>query len=157
MCIKNIVIADLGTMDSSMGITFAKYGYNTVVYDISSEAIEKAKSLIKLNLETEINEGIITREESNLLLERLFFTTNKDKFKSADLVVEAIIENLEIKKDFWAEISQIVSRNTILTTNTSGLSITKIQEAVINPERFAGFHWINPPHIIPLIEVIKGE
>ncbi|NLM06320.1 MAG: 3-hydroxyacyl-CoA dehydrogenase family protein [Tissierellia bacterium] len=157
MDIKKIIIAGSGTMGSSMGASFAKYGFETTIYDISSDAIEKAKSLIKLNLETEISEKIISKKEAEILLNRLNFSMEKEVFNNADLVVEAIIENIDIKKDFWAEISKIVPKQTILTTNTSGLSITRIQEAVIEPERFAGFHWINPPHIIPLIEIIKGE
>lgn len=70
--------------------------------------------------------------------------------------MEAILERLEVKQKFWAEISDIVDEEVILATNTSGLSITKIAESVFNPGRFLGMHWINPPHIIPLIEVIKG-
>ncbi|MEL7654382.1 MAG: 3-hydroxyacyl-CoA dehydrogenase NAD-binding domain-containing protein, partial [Bacillota bacterium] len=91
------------------------------------------------------------------LLERIEYSADINCVKEADFVVEAILERIEVKHKFWAEVSKLVRDDAVLATNTSGLSITKIAEVVFRPERFAGMHWINPPHIIPLIEVIKGE
>lgn len=155
--IKKIVIAGAGTMGSSMGETFAKYGYEVTLYDIYDEALDKAKNLILLNQDTEVQENIITKEESQSLLNRIHYTTDLSEFANADFVVEAILENLDVKHEFWAKVSTIVDEDVILCSNTSGLSISKIAEAVKNPDRFAGMHWINPPHIIPLIEIICGE
>lgn len=155
--VKKIVIAGAGTMGSSMAETFAKFGYEVTIYDIFEEAIIKAKNLIKLNQETEIQEEMITKEESDALVGRLSFTTDKETFKDADFVVEAILEKIEIKHKFWEEVSRLVPRDAVLASNTSGLSITKIAEVIEGPERFGGMHWINPPHIIPLIEIIKGK
>lgn len=104
-----------------------------------------------------IEQKEITKEESGALLGRISFTTEKECFKEADFVLEAIIENMEIKQNFWSEISALAKEDTILTTNTSGMSITEIATAVKRPERFCGMHWWNPPHILPLIEVIKGD
>ena len=155
--IKNISIAGAGTMGSSMAETFAKYGYSVVLYDLFPEALEKAKRLISINQETEVSEGLVSKEESEQLLARINFTHDINAFAHTDFMVEAILEKLDVKHKFWAEVSEIVPADAILTSNTSGLSITKIAQAVKNPQRFAGMHWINPPHIIPLIEVIKGE
>ncbi|MCD1147464.1 3-hydroxyacyl-CoA dehydrogenase family protein [Peptoniphilus sp. KCTC 25270] len=155
--IKTVVIAGAGTMGSSMGETFAKFGYDVILYDIFQEALEKAKKLISLNQETEVVQGMVTKEESEKLLSRISYTDDVNEFKKADFVVEAIAEKIEIKHKFWKEVSQLVDEDVILCSNTSGLSITKIAEVIKNPERFAGMHWINPPHIIPLIEVIRGE
>lgn len=155
--IKNITIAGAGTMGSSMGETFAKYGYNVILYDIFPQALEKAKNLISLNQQTEVSEGILTQEESENLLSKIQYSSDINCFAAADFVVEAILEKIDIKHKFWEEVSSIVPTDSVLCSNTSGLSITKIAEVVTNPERFAGMHWINPPHIIPLIEVIKGE
>ncbi len=155
--IKNIVIAGAGTMGSSMGETFAKYGYEVTLYDLFPQALDKAKNLISLNQQTEVSEGILTQEESENLLSRIQYSSDISSFSSADFVVEAILEKLDVKHKFWGEVSNIVPEDAVLCSNTSGLSITKIAEVVKNPERFAGMHWINPPHIIPLIEVIKGE
>ena len=155
--VKRIVIAGAGTMGSSMGETFAKYGYDVTLYDIFPSALEKAGNLIRLNQETEVAEHVVTPEESEVLLERIRYSEDKACFEGADLVVEAILEKLDVKHAFWAEISALVPEDAILASNTSGLSITAIAEVVKRPERFGGMHWINPPHLIPLIEVIQGK
>ena len=155
--VKRIVIAGAGTMGSSMGETFAKYGYDVTLYDIFPSALEKAGNLIRLNQETEVAEHVVTPEESAALLERIRYSEDKACFEGADLVVEAILEKLDVKHAFWAEISALVPEDAILASNTSGLSLTAIAEVVKRPERFGGMHWINPPHLIPLIEVIQGK
>ena len=155
--VKRIVIAGAGTMGSSMGETFAKYGYDVTLYDIFPSALEKAGNLIRLNQEPEVAEHVVTPEESAALLERIRYSEDKACFEGADLVVEAILEKLDVKHAFWAEISALVPEDAILASNTSGLSITAIAEVVKRPERFGGMHWINPPHLIPLIEVIQGK
>ena len=155
--IKNVSIAGAGTMGASMAQTFAKYGYSVVLYDLYPEALEKAKRLMSINLETEVSEGLLTDTQAERLLARIHFTHNIGDFENTDFMVEAILEKLDIKHQFWAEVSQILPEDAILASNTSGLSITKIAQSVKHPQRFAGMHWINPPHIIPLVEVIKGE
>ena len=155
--VKRIVIAGAGTMGSSMGETFAKYGYDVTLYDIFPSALEKAGNLIRLNQETEVAEHVVTPEESAALLERIRYSVDTAGFAGAELVVEAILEKLDVKHAFWAEISALVPEDAILASNTSGLSITAIAEVVKRPERFGGMHWINPPHLIPLIEVIQGK
>lgn len=155
--IQHIVIAGAGTMGASMGQIFARYGYDVTLYDLFPAALEKARNLIAINQKTEVAEGIVTEAESAALLGRIAYTAEKDCFKTADFVVEAILEKLDVKHTFWAEVSALVADDVVLASNTSGLSITKIAEAVKKPERFGGMHWINPPHIIPLIEVIQGE
>lgn len=155
--IKNVVIAGAGVMGSSMAQTFAQYGYNVALYDLKDEYLDRSKSLIKINQITSVDKGVLTKEKSDKVLKNISFTCSKDCFKDADLVVEAIVENMDVKHSFWSEVSELSSEDAILTTNTSGLSISKIAEAVKCPERFCGMHWINPPHIIPLIEVINGD
>lgn len=155
--IKNIVIAGAGLMGASMGQVFAQYGYNIILYDIVEEGIQKGKNLIAINQEISIKEGMITGEQSADLLKRISFSTDKNCFKKADYVIEAILENLSVKQKFWAEVSAMAPEDTVLASNTSGLSITEIAEAVKIPERFAGMHWVNPPHIVPLVEIIVGE
>lgn len=155
--IKKIAVAGAGTMGLSIAEIYAKYGYDVVVYDVIEAALERAKEVIKINHQTEIKEGFFTAEESEKIQARIAYTTDIKDFKDVDFVIEAIVEKLEIKHSFWGEVSSVVDSDVIMVSNTSGLSITKIAEAVSNPERFGGMHWINPPHIIPLIEVIKGE
>ncbi len=155
--IKKVAIAGAGVMGSSMAQSFAQYGYEVMLYDLKNEFLDRSKNLIEINQKTSVEKEILTSKESEELINRISFTCEKADFKNADLVVEAIVENLDIKHKFWGEISEIVSEKAVLTTNTSGLSISKIAEAVKLPERFCGMHWINPPHIIPLIEVINGD
>ena len=155
--IKTVAIAGAGTMGASMAETFAKFGYDVISYDIFEAALERAEKLISINQETEREHGLVSAEESEALMKRIRYTTNVQDLEAADFVVEAVLEKLDIKHKFWEEASRIVGEDVVLCSNTSGLSISAIAEVVKNPERFAGMHWINPPHIIPLIEVIKGE
>jgi len=154
---QRIVIAGAGVMGASMAQIYAEYGYGVVLYDVFPEGLKKGKDLITINQETSVAEGKLTGEESKALVERISFTDQLDCFKDADYVVECIFERMDIKHDFWTKASAVAPKETILTTNTSGLSISEIQKAVASPERFCGMHWINPPHIVPLVEVIKGE
>lgn len=155
--ISKIVIAGAGLMGASMAQIFARYGYKVEIYDIVEEGIEKGKNLIEVNLRSQVQEGDITVEESKKIKDNISFTTDFDCFSTADFVIEAIVEKLPIKQEFWQKASSIVPKDIVLTTNTSGLSITEISKAVTGPERFAGMHWVNPPHIVPLVEVISGE
>ena len=155
--IKKVGIAGAGTMGFSLAQIIAKHGYEVYLYDIFEQAIEKAKKIMRLNQETEVKENILTQEESDALMARIQFGTTTEGFKDVDFLVEAILEKIDIKHKFWGEISKFVKPEAILVSNTSGLSITKIAEVIDRPERFAGMHWINPPHIIPLVEVISGE
>ena len=155
--IKNIVIAGAGIMGASFAQIFAKYGYSVFLYDIFEDSISKGKKLIHMNQENAISEGDISIKESRKLISNITYTLDVNVFKSADFVIEAIAEKLEIKDKFWKQISDLVPNDAILTTNTSGLSISKIAESVKLPERFCGLHWVNPPHIIPLVEIIAGD
>lgn len=155
--VKKIVIAGSGTMGCSMGAILAQAGYEVTLYDIVEEALERAKKVIALNWETEVAAGKISQADSEALQAGLKYTTDKQAFADADFVVEAILEKIEVKHSFWGEISNIVGDDVVICSNTSGLSITRIAEVINKPERFAGMHWINPPHLIPLVEIIKGE
>jgi len=155
--IKSVAIAGAGVMGSSIAQIFAKYGYNVTVYDIKDDFLARSKTLIAINQKGWVDEGGITAAESAYILSHISHTVDMKCFKTADLVVEAITENMDIKHKFWAAASGLSKDDALLTTNTSGLSITGIADAVRLPERFCGMHWINPPHIVPLVEVIKGE
>ncbi len=153
---REIVIAGAGLMGSTMSQLFAHSGYHVTLYDISEKALEKGRNMIALNQSEQVKWGALTKETSEKIQSLLAFTTEKDCFKSCDLVVESIVENLEIKKHFYQEISALTKQTCILATNTSGLSIEAISKAVCHPERFAGMHWFNPAHLIPLVEIISA-
>lgn len=153
---KKVIIAGAGVMGASIAQVFAGSGYEVVLYDVRGDAIAKGRELIHINQKAAKEEGYLTEAECEERLGRICFCESMECFRLADFVIEAIVENREIKKKFWGEISQLVSEDAILTSNTSGLSITDLAEAVERPERFCGLHWLNPPHICPLVEIICG-
>lgn len=157
MEIKKIVIAGAGTMGYSMAEIFAQFEYQVTIYDLKEEALMLAQKHIKDNIQTLVDEHEITVQKAQSIINSLSYTTQKDCFQDCDLVVESIIENVDIKKSFYQDISQIVKEDTILATNTSGISINDLASSVYKPERFIGMHWFNPSHLILLIEIIKGD
>ncbi len=155
--IRKIVIAGAGIMGSSMAQLFAAGAYEVILYDIHEEALSKSRELIKVNQEALTRAGQLTEEIVEKINAGIDFSCQKECFTSADFVVEAIVEKMEVKHNFWREVSALVPETAVLTSNTSGLSLTEIAKAVKKPERFCGMHWLNPPHICPLVEVIRGE
>ena len=155
--IHTVVIAGPGIMGASFAQIFAKWYDRVYLYGVSESSLEKADYLISINQKAQVEQGALTQAESQALLERITMTTSKDCFAQADFVLEAIPEKMDVKHTFWEEVSRLVGEDVVLATNTSGLSISQIAQAVKHPERFAGMHWVNPPHLIPLVEVIAGE
>jgi len=147
--VGTITIAGAGLMGASFAQINARYGCRVEIYDISTESIEKGKALIRINQETLVERGELTQEQSDKILSLIYFTTEKNCFKHAEFVIEAIIEKMPAKHEFWQEVSELAPEDAVLTSNTSGLSITGIARAVKRPERFCGMHWVNPPHIVP--------
>ena len=154
---NKVVIAGAGTMGASLAQVYGMAGWETFLYNRSAAGLERAKGLIDLNQKTMVCEGLITSAESAEMYQHIHFTTDLEVFSDTPLVVESIIENLDSKRSFWAEISPLTPSDALLSTNTSGLSITRIAEAVVRPERFMGQHWLNPPHLLPLCEIVVGQ
>lgn len=154
---KKVAIAGAGIMGASLAQVYAGGGYDVVVYDAFESAITKGKHQLELNQQVMVTEGLITAEESARIKKSISFSNEMNCFEQSFLVVEAIVEKIEIKHEFWSKVSRIVPEEAILATNTSGIPITKIAEAVYLPERFLGQHWINPPHLLPICEIIQGE
>lgn len=152
-----IVIAGAGTMGYSMAQIFAKYQYDVTIYDLKTAALDQAKKHIQDNVSLLIKDNEYTEQTAQILFDHLSYTTDKACFQNCDLVIENIVENLSVKQVFYNEISKIVKDTCILATNTSGISINALAKAVHKPERFIGMHWFNPPHLILLIEIIKGD
>lgn len=157
MVFNKIGIAGAGLMGASMSQIFARFGYDVAVYDAFDAALEKGKSLVELNQKTQVESGEVTKEESAKTLAALKFTNDLNALADCDIIIESIIEKLDIKQDFWEKLSNIVRPDTILTTNTSGLSIDSIAVRINGKHRFLGMHWMNPAHLIPCIEIIRGS
>lgn len=156
MNFKKIGIAGAGLMGASMSQIFAKYGYEVTVYDAFEVALEKGKNLVKTNQAAAVSAGEVTRDEADKIIASLKFTNNMEDLKDSDIIIESIIEKLDIKQEFWKQISLLVREDAILTTNTSGISIDAIAKDITGKHRFLGMHWMNPSHLIPCIEIIRG-
>jgi 3-hydroxybutyryl-CoA dehydrogenase len=155
--IKKVVIAGAGTMGASMAQIFAEKGYTVVIYDAFEAGIERGKHLVEINQASLVEAGDITAEESAAIQSRMSFTLGTDDFKDCDIVIESVLERLDVKQDFWHMVGELAKPDCICATNTSGLSINKIFETTKDKSRCCGMHWFNPPHIVPLIEVINND
>ncbi len=151
--INKAAVIGTGTMGPGMGAVLERGGIEVTLFDVSEEALEKARQGV------EIARGILERLGGDRTEGgSISFETDMDAaLKGADIVLEAVPEKLEIKKEVFAKFEQVVADDAILTSNTSGIPITKIAEDLKHPGRVVGMHWSNPPALIPMIEVIPGD
>lgn len=155
--IKKIGIAGAGIMGSGIAQIFARKGYEVVVIDIKEEFLENSRRLVNLFNTSLIEEELMDKEEAEKIVGNIKYSLDKNVFSDCDLIIEAIIEKLDVKQDFWKEVEEIARKDAIFATNTSGLSINGICEKLKDKTRFLGTHFWNPPHIIPLVELIRGN
>lgn len=154
---KHIVLAGAGMMGASLAQVYAQAGYRVSLWNGSESGLDRARNLIALNQETLRKEEMVTPEQSEELVKRITYTTSKACMEDCDLMVEAIIENMDAKHKFWEEASRIAPENALLATNTSGLLITEVAKPVYRPERFMGQHWLNPPICCPCARSSAGK
>ena len=151
--VRRATVIGTGTMGPGMGAVLARAGIDTALFDVSAEALERAKAGAELaagvldRLEAPKQDGGGLRFESEL----------DAALTGADFVLEAVPEKLELKHELFTQLEAAVGPDVILASNTSGIPITKIASVCAHPERVVGMHWSNPPHLIPMIEVIPGE
>ncbi len=157
MEIKRVGIVGMGTMGSQIGLVCARGGFPTLMVDISEEQIEKGLKNIKTFLNTQIKKGKVNQEEEERILSLI--KTNIDftqAFSDVELVIEAVFEEMEVKKDVFKKLDTICPRETILASNTSTLSITELGAVTKRPEKCIGTHFLIPAALTPLVEVVKG-
>jgi 3-hydroxyacyl-CoA dehydrogenase len=150
---RRAAVIGTGTMGPGMGAVLARAGIETALYDVSAVALERAKETA--DLAASVLERLGAAEEDGGSLR--FESDLGAALDGAEFVLEAVPEKLELKHEVFRQFEDVVDDGTILASNTSGIPITKIAEAVEHPERVVGMHWSNPPHLIPMIEVIPGE
>lgn len=144
-------------MGNGIAHVTALKGYETSVYDLSENQLDKAKVTIRKNLTRQAEKGLITTEEVEKTMNRIVFSNQlADTLKNSDLIIEAASENLEIKLSIFKELDKLAPANCILATNTSSISITKIGAATQRPDKVIGMHFMNPVPVMKLVEVIKG-
>ena len=151
-----IVVIGSGTMGLEIAQAFAKKNFDVVVRDIKEEIINAAQTRLNKGLDKLVAKGKMDEAAKADLLSHMTFTTDLSLAADADLVVEAAVENLEIKKSIFAELDNICKHETILATNTSSISITAIAAATKRPDKFIGMHFFNPATVMKLVEVIRG-
>lgn len=152
----NIFVLGAGTMGAGIVQTFAQAGYKVVMRDLEESYVERGMQTITKSLERSVKKERITEEKKNEILANITATTDINLAKDADLVIEAAVENMDIKKIIFKELDDVCKESTILATNTSSLSITEIATATNRPDRVIGMHFFNPVPVMKLVEVIKG-
>ncbi len=145
-----------GTMGAGIAQVAAQAGHSVVLVDSNLLALEKAKLNLEKTFEKLVEKGKFSQEEADLIISRIEFTNEKSSFAPCEIVIEAIIENLEVKHLVFKEIEEIVSEECILASNTSSLSIASIGSVLKNPNRIIGIHFFNPAPLMPLVEIIPA-
>jgi 3-hydroxybutyryl-CoA dehydrogenase len=155
--IRKVGVVGLGTMGAGIAQVSVQSGHETVGREVSDELNERARATIDRYLGRAVEKGRMSATDKDDALGRLTLTTSLEDFADCDLVIEAIVEELEPKRELFAELDRICRPDAILATNTSALSVTKIAEAVERQERVIGMHFFNPAPVLPLVEIVRTE
>jgi len=151
-----IGIIGSGTMGSSIVQVAAQKGFKVILIDVKEDYVKNGFIKIKERLEKSVSEGKLENKEKNKILSNIKISTNLFDCNEADLIIEAAIENENIKRQIFIDLNNICSEKTVFASNTSSISITRLAHISGRPHKFAGMHFMNPAHIMKLIEVIPG-
>jgi len=154
---KNISVIGSGTMGNGIAQTFALFNFNVRLYDINSENLKKGEQTILKNLQRMVNKEKITESEAENTVGNIKYTSDFDSILNADLVIEVVSENFKLKKSIFKELDLKCPKNTIIASNTSSISITKLAEATTRKDKVIGMHFMNPVPIMKLVEVINSK
>ena len=156
MEIKTIGVIGAGTMGSGIAQVAAEAGYKVIMRDIEEQFVQRGLAALEKNLARAVDKGKKSREEADALRNRVSGTTGLEDLGAADFIIEAIIENMGLKKELYANLDEICKEEAILASNTSGLSITEMASATGRPQNIVGMHFFNPVPVMKLVEVIRG-
>ncbi|UCE38132.1 MAG: 3-hydroxybutyryl-CoA dehydrogenase [Thermoplasmata archaeon] len=156
MEISKVGVLGAGVMGNGIAQVFAQAGYEVVMRDIEDRFVEGGMSNITKNLHRSVEKGRIKAEEKDAVLSRITGTTKMEDLKDVDFLVEAVIENLDIKKKVFEELENLCKKDVIFASNTSSISITKLAATTSKPDKFIGMHFFNPVPVMKLVEVIRG-
>ncbi len=158
MEVKKICVLGAGLMGSGIAQVAAEAGYEVVMRDIEDRFVQNGFTIIRKNYERAIGKGKMTKEQSEAILARIKGVVDlAQAVQSADVVIEAVIENMELKRKVYQELDRLCGPQTILASNTSGLSITEIASVTKRPGKVVGMHFFNPVPVMKLVELIKGQ
>jgi 3-hydroxybutyryl-CoA dehydrogenase len=155
--IRTVGVVGLGTMGAGIAQVCIQAGVDAVGREVTPELAERGRATIERYLTRGVEKGRLTQDEMDAALGRLRLTTDLDELGECDLVIEAIVEQVDAKKELFAILERIVSPEAILATNTSALSVTEIAAATERPERVVGMHFFNPAPVMPLVEVVRTQ
>jgi len=156
MEIKKIGVVGAGTMGHGIALVSAKAGFDVVMRDIKEEFVENGMKRIAKFLQKSVEKGKMDDAEKEKIISRIKGTTELEELKDADVIIEAIFENVDVKKELFKELDKICKEDTIFASNTSTIPITDLASATSREEKFIGMHFMNPVPIMKLVEVIKG-
>jgi len=156
--IRQIGLVGAGTMGAGIGLCFAQAGYQVVLFSRTRAKLDQAQQNIRRSLNLLVQEALLTPETAHATEQRIHTTTRlKTCVSDAQFVIESVPEQLKLKQAVFKRIEALCAPDTILATNTSGLSITAIASVCRHPQRVVGLHWVNPAEFVPLVEVIPGQ
>jgi 3-hydroxybutyryl-CoA dehydrogenase len=153
--IKKVGVLGCGLMGSGIAQVAAQAGYDTVVREVEQKFLDKAMGGIDKNLGKSVEKGKLKQEDRDACMSRLKGTTSLDDLADCDIIIEAIIENAQLKKETYAELDRIVKKDAIFASNTSSLTITELSMATARPKQFVGMHFFNPVPVMKLVEVVR--
>jgi len=154
--IKTVAVLGAGTMGNGIAHVFAKAGFSVLLRDVETRFTDRALENIAKNLDREVKKGKVAEAERTIILGRIRATTEAAALRSADFVVEAVPERMELKVAGLQEVDKVLRPEVILASNTSSISITWLAAATGRPDRFLGMHFMNPVPVMALVEVIRG-
>jgi 3-hydroxybutyryl-CoA dehydrogenase len=153
--IRKVGVVGLGTMGAGIAQVSVQAGYETVGREVTADLGDRGRATIERYLGRGVEKGRMTAEERDAALGRLSLTTDLSDLADCDLVVEAVLEELDLKRDVFAELDRVTSSDAVLATNTSALSVSEIAADTTRPERVVGMHFFNPAPVLPLVEVVR--
>jgi 3-hydroxybutyryl-CoA dehydrogenase len=157
MAIRRVGVVGLGAMGAGIAQLSVEAGFETIGHELTSELGERARDRIGHFLTRKVEKGTLAGEERDAAVGRLGLTTDLGDLADCDVVVEAIVEELEPKRELFAELDRITRPEAVLATNTSALSVTEIAAPTALPERVVGMHFFNPAPLMPLVEIVRAE
>ena len=156
MVVKKIGVIGAGQMGHGIAQVAAQAGFEVILRDIKDEFVQKGISRIDKFLSKSIEKGKLTEDEKKKIMGRIKGTTQLEDLKDVDLVIEAIFENVKVKKELFQNLDKVCKKNCVLASNTSTIPITDLASVTSRPEKFIGMHFMNPVPIMKLVEVIRG-
>jgi 3-hydroxybutyryl-CoA dehydrogenase len=156
MEIRKVGVVGLGTMGAGIAQVSVQSGFETVGREVTDELAERGRATIERYLGRGVEKGRLSEAERDAALGRLSLTTELSDLADCDLVIEAVLEELPLKREVFAELDRVTRPETVLATNTSALSVAEIAAATTRPERVVGMHFFNPAPVLPLVEIVRA-